>query len=266
VGVFSRPWEIRKERRLSAVRDAMIHVSESVHRDYLETVRPDNPESVILYNGVDVEAFAAPPGKETLRALSASLGIDGRVPVLLNVARLHRNKRHEDLLQAFTTVLARHAGAVLLVAGDGDRRVDLETRVRELGIGDSVRLLGSRDDVRDLYHLADVNVLSSSKEGFSNVVLEAMAAGVPQVLTDVGGNAEAIGESGCGLLVAARDPEALAAAILEVIGDPSRARTMRAAALERARRFSVAEQVRRTEELYLELARRKGRLNEGNAG
>jgi glycosyltransferase involved in cell wall biosynthesis len=266
VGVFSRPWEVRKERRLSAFRDATIHVSESVRDDYLESVRPENPESAIIYNGVDVDAFSAPPGKEALQALAGSLGIDGKSPVLINVSRLHRNKAHEDLLQAFARVLARHEDAVLLLAGDGDRRGNIEVLARELGIGTSVRVLGSREDVKDLYHLAHLGVLSSIKEGFSNVVLEAMAAGLPQVLTDVGGNREAIGESSCGLLVPARDPEALAGAILEVVDDPPTAQAMRTAAAERVKKFAVEEQVRRTESLYLELARRKGLLDDPAAG
>ena len=118
--------------------------------------------------------------------------------------------------------------------------------------------MGSRRDVSDLYHLADVGVLPSAKEGFSNVVLETMAAGLPQVLTDVGGNGEAVGESGSALIVPSGDAAAFADAVLRVLEEPQQARAMGKAAAERAARFSVAEQVRRTEELYLELAARKG--------
>jgi glycosyltransferase involved in cell wall biosynthesis len=121
-----------------------------------------------------------------------------------------------------------------------------------------VRPLGLRRDVRDLYHLADVSVLSSAREGFSNVVLEALAAGVPQVLTDVGGNREAVGESDAALLVAPAAPAALAAALLRVVGAPELRQRMRKAARERAALFSVDEQVARTESLYVDLARRKG--------
>jgi glycosyltransferase involved in cell wall biosynthesis len=146
----------------------------------------------------------------------------------------------------------------LLLVGEGHHRGAVEENIYSLGLGDSVRLLGSRADVSDLYHLADVGVLPSSKEGFSNVVLETMAAGLPQVLTDVGGNGEAVGESGSALIVPSGDAAAFADAVLRVLEEPQQARAMGKAAAERAARFSVAEQVRQTEELYLELAVRKG--------
>ena len=106
--------------------------------------------------------------------------------------------------------------------------------------------------------MVDVHVLQSDHEAFSNVVLEAMAAGTPQVLTEVGGNREAVGNSGAARFVPARDTAALGDALLDLLGDPAGTSRMRDAARRRAREFSVAEQVRRTEELYLRLARRKG--------
>jgi glycosyltransferase involved in cell wall biosynthesis len=147
---------------------------------------------------------------------------------------------------------------VLLLAGDGHERAWVERGIRQRGLASSVRLLGRRADVRDLYHLADVNVVASHREGFSNVVLEAMAAGTPQVLTDVGGNAEAVGTSGAGLLVPAGEPQTLARELLRVLGDGALADSMRRAARDRVNAFSVNEQVRQTEALYMELARRKG--------
>jgi glycosyltransferase involved in cell wall biosynthesis len=91
-------------------------------------------------------------------------------------------------------------------------------------------------------------------------VLEAMAAGTPQVLTDVGGNREAAGDAQAALLVPPHEPRALAQALLRVLDDRGVARALREGALARVRRFTIEEQVRRTEELYLELARRRGLL------
>jgi glycosyltransferase involved in cell wall biosynthesis len=178
--------------------------------------------------------------------------------VLLNVARLHRDKAHEDLLEALEVVRAAHPRAVLLIVGEGRRRNEIDEEVRRRGLGGAVRLLGLRRDVRDLYHLAHVSVLSSAREGFSNVVLEALAAGVPQVLTDVGGNREAVGDSGAALLVEPGAPAQLAAALVRALDARELRRAMGRAARERAARFSVDEQVVRTEELYVDLARRKG--------
>jgi glycosyltransferase involved in cell wall biosynthesis len=258
VGVFARPEEVRRERRLSSLRDTTLHVSRSVYEDYLRSVQPEKTDGVVLYNGVDVERFARRPEDDVLRRLTAELNLEGCGPLLIQVARLHRQKSHDVMLEAFTHILAVHPQAVLLVAGDGNRRDAIEAEIRDRALGDSVRMLGSRRDVANLYHLADVGVLPSAKEGFSNVVLEAMAAGIPQVLTDVGGNREAVGESGCALIVPPGDPGAFADAVLQVVGDPQQACSMGNSAAERAARFSVSEQVRRTEELYLELAEKKG--------
>jgi glycosyltransferase involved in cell wall biosynthesis len=117
-----------------------------------------------------------------------------------------------------------------------------------------VRLCGTRADVEDLYHLADLHVMASRGEGFSLVVLEAMAAGLPQVLTAVGGTPEAIEASGAARLVPPGDPARLAQAIVALLEDETERRGMTEAARARARRFSIAEQVVRMERLYDSLA------------
>jgi len=251
VGAFSKEKDIRRERGLSALRDTTIHVSRAVYDDYLETVQPRKRDGVVLYNGVDVERFARPPEPGRRAALEEELELEGRGPILIHVGRMHPQKAHDDLLRAFDRVRQRRPTALLLLAGDGDLRDEIRATIRALRLVDAVRVLGARTDVRDLYHLADVSVLSSVSEGFSNVVLEAMAAGVPR---------EAIGESDAALIVPPRDQPALAEAICRIVDEPERARAMAAAAVERAAQFSVEDQVRRTEELYLDLAGRKGLL------
>ena len=134
--------------------------------------------------------------------------------MLINVARLQRIKAPEDLLRAFAQVRRRIPGAVLVMAGGGRRQSEVLAHIRSLGLIDDVRLCGTRADVEDLYHLADLHVLASRGEGFSLVVLEAMAAGIPQVLTAVGGTPEAIEASGAARLVPPGDPARLAQAIV----------------------------------------------------
>jgi glycosyltransferase involved in cell wall biosynthesis len=258
VSLFRGPGQLRRERRQAGWRDVVVHVSERALRDYEQRVGPAASRGVVIYNGVDVGRFAAPPDERRSRELREELGLDDDHLVLLNVARLHRDKAHEDLLEALEVVRAAHPRAVLLIVGEGRRRNEIDEEVRRRGLGGAVRLLGLRRDVRDLYHLAHVSVLSSAREGFSNVVLEALAAGVPQVLTDVGGNREAVGDSGAALLVEPGAPAQLAAALVRALDAPELRRAMGRAARERAARFSVDEQVVRTEELYVDLARRKG--------
>ncbi len=258
VQLFQRRGELSRERRQAALRDAVIHVSEQAQRDYVERVGAQSHGGVVIYNGVDIAFFAQRQSVEELSGLARELGIEGRHPVLLNVARLHRDKAHEILLEAFRHVRERFPAAVLLLLGGGRRRRAIEGMVRDLGLHDGVLMSDVRTEMRGIYQLADVNVLASNREGFSNVVLEAMAAGVPQVLTDVGGNREAVGDSGAALLAPPRDPQRLATALLRVLENPGEAEAMRRAAAERVQRFSVERQVEQTERLYLDLARRKG--------
>jgi glycosyltransferase involved in cell wall biosynthesis len=250
--------QIRRERRQSVFRDATVHVSQSVQRDYVERVDPIKKNGVVIHNGIDVARFAASPGARRLDELRRELKLEGRRPVFLKVARLQRVKAHRDLLRAFARVRAEFPQAVLLLVGEGRRRSSVEEAIRELELGDSVRLLGLRSDVRDLYYLADMHLVSSIKEGFSLVLLEAMAAGLPQVVTDVGSNREAVGDSGAALFAPPGDPGTFSHAMLRVLNDPELSQSMSAAARRRVEQYSVERQVQEIEQLYTELASRKG--------
>jgi glycosyltransferase involved in cell wall biosynthesis len=124
--------------------------------------------------------------------------------------------------------------------------------VAQRGLGSRVRFLGSRDDVPRLLRACDVAALASEKEGFSNVVLESLAAGLPVVATDVGGNAEAIEEGESGYLVPRGDMRAFAERLARLIADPALRGRMAQRARQRARAFSLEEMIRKTELLYLE--------------
>jgi glycosyltransferase involved in cell wall biosynthesis len=256
--LFPHPRQIRRERRQSVFRDATVHVSQSVQRDYVERVDPIERNGVVIHNGIDVAHFAASPGEARLDELRRELGIEGRSPVILKVARLQRVKAHRDLLQAFARVRSEFPQAVLLLAGGGRRRGMVEETIRELELGDSVILLGRRSDVRDLYHMVDLHVVSSIKEGFSLTLLEAMAAGLPQVVTDVGSNRECVGDSGAALFAPPGDPAAFGDALIRVLNDRELVKSMSSSARLQVQQFSLDRLVESTEKLYTDLARRKG--------
>jgi glycosyltransferase involved in cell wall biosynthesis len=258
--------QIRAERRWSPRRDVTLHVSRAVHDDYLRTFTPPLDNGRVIYNGVHVDRFREPPRPELRARLLNELGLAGREPVLMTVARIHAQKGPEDLLEAFARVRAVHPRAALVWVGDGPAAPALRERAAALGVAGDLFVTGMREDVRDLYHLATLHVMASHREGFSNVLLEAMAAGLPQVVTDVGGNREALGESGAGLLLPARRPDLLGEALVAVLGDRDRLAAMAGAARARAEAFSADEQLRQTEALYLELARAKGLAGLPGAG
>jgi glycosyltransferase involved in cell wall biosynthesis len=141
------------------------------------------------------------------------------------------------------------------VVGDGVLRAELEARTRALGLSGNVVFTGARDDIAEMLAMLDLVVVPSLTEGMSNALLEAMAMARPVVATAMGGNVDVIEDGATGVLVPPRDPEALAEALLRLLGDPDRARRLGAAARERARaEHSLEGMVARYQDLYRGLA------------
>ena len=215
--------------------------------------------TVLIYNGADLTRFKpltgaercsvresiarqvpTPPGET--HTVPPPLG-EGRVgdwsdDVLLTctVARLTPQKGLFDLVEAAAEVVPRLPNVRFLLAGDGELRVQLEARVAALGLTRQLWFAGSRtlDELARWLGVADLFLLSSHYEGMPLAMIEAMAAGCPVVATAVGGIPDVIGDSKAGRIVPAKDPHALAGAIIEVLGDSEQRRVMAAAARERA--------------------------------
>ena len=139
-----------------------------------------------------------------------------------------------------------------MIAGDGELRPRVEALVRELGLEEKVQVLGWSRDVTDLLHAIAVFLLTSLFEGLPRVVLQAMAAGAPVVATAVNGTPEVVRHGHTGLLVPPADPQAAAAAVLEMAGDePLRRRCVRNARQVLGREFDIREMVPELERIYL---------------
>ena len=250
---------IAQERLFARLRDATIAVSEGVKRNYCAAIGLDSVRVSVIYNGVDLSRFDGPPPSPAERAaLLGPLGVAPADCVITCVARLVPAKSHDVLLDAFARFLARIPQATLLLVGDGPLAADLEEQTRRLGIAARVVFAGARDDVPRILRASDISVLSSQREGFSNVVIESLAAGLPVVATDVGGNAEAIAEGSCGLLVPVGDAAAISERLGRLAEDHGLRARMSAAARRRASAFSLDEAVRATETLYDGLLRARG--------
>jgi glycosyltransferase involved in cell wall biosynthesis len=218
---------------------------------------------VTVANGVSPAPHIRP--RDAVRT-GLGLGPDHRVA--LTIGSLTPQKAQHVLLDGFAAAAARRPEALLLVAGEGPRRSELEARAADLGLGDRVRFLGARLDAPELLEACDVFALSSVREGLSITLLEAMRAGRPCIATRVGGNPEAIEDGVSGLIVPAEDPARLAEALGELFDDPERAARLGAAGRARwAARFTAERMVRETEALYRrELARAGRRALEERAG
>lgn len=192
-----------------------------------------------------VDAFSAPrePAREPT---VAALGI------------FHAKKGFDVLLRAFASVRERVPNAKLIVAGDGEQRAALEAQVDALGLRRSVSLPGLLRGAAktDLLRSAWVFVSSARREPFSNANLEALAAGLPMVVTAVGGNREIVAAGENGLLVAPEDERGLANALVELLGDAAARERFGRASSERAKEYAWSSIVDRYEALYRELASR----------
>lgn len=246
----------RVERCLHRRMDALLGNSRAVVQDLLDEGAP--PDRVrLIYNGIDVGRFAEGEARGALRlAVRDQLGLPDDLVLLTCVANLIPYKGHFDLLVALASLgsdlLARVT--LLLVGYDAGLRAALEATVVRLGLETSVRFLGQRRDVPDLLAASDVGVLASHEEGFSNAVLESMAAGLPMVVTDVGGNAEAVVNGLCGYVVPSRAPADLSQALAALIGDPRRRKSMGEFSRRRVVEcFSLNACVAQYETLYSEL-------------
>jgi len=213
----------------------------------------------VIPNGFDLDHFSpAPARREQIRA---ELRLPEETPVVGLVARFDAMKDHETFLQAAARLNEVRPGVHFVLAGmnvdDGNSR--LRDRVDELGLSGTVHLLGERSDVEAVYNALDVCTLSSYGEGFPNVVGEAMACGVPCVVTDVGDAASIVADTG--IAVPARDASGLAAGWLSLLDlAPAQRREKGRRARERVvRHYSLERMVSRYERLYLEMAACGGR-------
>ena len=172
-------------------------------------------KSLVVYNGVDFKSFTFRDGA-LRQAARASLGLDADELVLICVGRLVEQKGYPYLLEAFALAKKHQPNMTLLILSVGPLEAELKALAGKLELGDSVRFLGVHPDIASYYAAADIFVLASLWEGFGNVIVEAMATGLPPVVTDVCGAAEGIEDGVSGYIVPSKNPNAFADAIIRV--------------------------------------------------
>jgi glycosyltransferase involved in cell wall biosynthesis len=244
------------ERALARVTDALVAVSPRVRQELLELGigRADRFEVVPL--GLDLEPFAS--AERRRGELRRELGLDAATPLAGIVARLVPIKAHEILLAAARLLADRPAPPRVVIAGDGERRAELEALAAADGLRGRVHFLGWRADLPRIYADLDVVVLCSRNEGSPVALIEAMAAGRPVVATRVGGVPDVVIDGESGLLVPEDDAPALAQAIARVLDEGELARRLGAAGRRQAlERFGAGRLVRDIDALYARLLTEK---------
>lgn len=212
----------------------------------------------VVYNGIDLGRFQGDHDAEAdLRgAVRAELGLRDEQIAVMTVARLDPIKDHATSIRAMKRIAAVAPNIVLLLAGDGPLRGELETLTRELGLEERVRFLGMRRDVDRLLAGIDIFLLNSVSEGIPLTVIEAMASRVPVICTHVGGMPEVIEDRVSGLLVEAGNEGAVADAILRLGQDASIRRWLAGNGHERVtRQFDESTMLERYAGIYQQLTR-----------
>ncbi len=174
-------------------------------KDGLVAMDVDAAKITVLRNGVDLKLFR-PLDRQTTRK---RLNLNG--PTLISVGLLIERKGHHLIVEAMSSL----PGYTLLIAGEGPERGNLERQIERLGLQDRVRLLGARphSELPELYGAADALILASSREGWANVLLEAMACGTPAIGSPIWGNPEVIGKPEAGILMTERSARGVVDAV-----------------------------------------------------
>jgi glycosyltransferase involved in cell wall biosynthesis len=196
---------------------AITTVSEEL-KAYLAAQGFDPDRIRVVRNGIDPGSAPTPHAR---RAARLALGLPADALIIGSVARLDPVKSLDTLVRAFSDLHQSVPDARLAIVGDGPEREPLARLVRREGLGGSIRLIGPHPAAREVMPAFDMYVNSSTSEGISVTILEAMAAAVPVVATNVGGTPEVVENGRTGLLVPPRDPHALAMALRRLIGAPA---------------------------------------------
>ena len=232
-GFTKKPIHVTLQRALNPLLRGMICVSYKVRRAVQRSEGYSTAMGQVIWNGEDLERFS--PGPSGLRR---ELGISAETLVICSVSLLSPIKDHTTQIQGMKGVFEQNPDSLLLVVGDGPERASLEAAAGPLGA--QVRFLGHRDDIPDLLRGCDVLLQTSLSEGFSNTILQAMAAALPVVVTSVGGNVELVSTK-CGFLVDRRSPDQVTRRTNQLLASASLRRKMGTAGRARVESYCSLE-------------------------
>ena len=252
---LSRHLYLALERQLARGSHTIINVSRSQHLEGLglRLFRPE--QSVVIVNGVDIEGMERVLLESPIRR--ESLGLTAADVVIGCVSRFDPVQRIELLVEALRRLRARFPRLVLVLVGGGGEQQRIRRLVFEGGVSEQVIFTGFLESPARIQPVLDLYVASSRKEGLPPSILEAMAAGLAVVATDVPGHRDVVVPGETGLLVTPEDPAALADAIAALLTDPARRKSLGQAGRERVRQeFSISAMVDATAAAYRRAARR----------
>jgi len=228
-------------------------VSESLKHEMQSLFSVPETRIQVIINGVDTNRFTQ--NRRDRSNVRSEFGLDHHLLLFGAVGRTVAVKDYNTLLHAFSIIVKDNHSIRLMIVGDGPEDSSLKKLAKSLSIADYVIFTGNRDDVPALLSAMDVFCLSSIREGLSNTLLEAHAAGLPSVATETGGNAEIVKAGITGYLVPVGDVDAMGSAMRCLATDNAKRQELGAAARRRAAtRFSLDAMVGNYEKLYERVA------------
>jgi len=245
--------DLKKRKRmivnplLHILTDRVTAISEATRQAL--AVNESFPEKAIqvIYNGIDRPDY----GQIDRKQKRAEFGIDPDAFVMGTVARLDPIKNHPMMIRALKRLQGQSRRPILLIVGDGPERDKMAALASKLSVSEAVVFTGYRDDAEQMYPLMDLFLLTSFSEGTAMTLLEAMAAGLPAIVTDVGGNPEIVEQNRTGFIVPSDDAAALAEKVNILMNDPDQRGAMQAAASAHFEtRFTANEMAAAYEKLY----------------
>jgi glycosyltransferase involved in cell wall biosynthesis len=247
-------------RLVNRVSDRVLAVSEEVKRFCVDQEHIDPAKVSVVYNGVDFEQFTPGSGANPF----AEAEWAGASHIVTCVANIRKIKGIDVLIRCAQRVCRELPGTVFLIAGslyEQDCTEEMRALARSLGVENNIKLLDFVEDPTPLLRMSNAFCMLSRSEGFSNALLEAMACGIPSVITRVGGNPEAINDGENGFLVSSEDDQAAADRLLFLLRNPAKAALMGEAARTTVQtRFSSQTMIEQLIDIYRELmAERKPR-------
>jgi glycosyltransferase involved in cell wall biosynthesis len=232
--------------------DRVVAVSDHARRELVK-YNHVNPDKIrVILNGIDLSPYSSPG--PTTNPLREEFQIGAGTKIVGNFSRLEPEKDQKTLLRAFRILMDQGVNARLVIAGGGKLEGELKQLTQDLDLTNDVHFLGFRKGIPDLLRCIDLYVVSSTMEGLSLSLLQAMAAGLPVVATNTGGNPEVVVEGETGYIVDCGNPAALAAAMSRVLACPETAQRMGHSAKDNAYRlFGIDRMVESYISLYEEV-------------
>ncbi len=249
--------QLRAQRLAYTLASHVIGNCEAVRGRLIRDGVPPDKISV-LYNGLNIERLVPTSSRSDILSELAIQNGTGKRYVTIVANMRHEVKNYPMFLRAARQISDQFPDVGFLLAGEGELTAGLKQLAQDLGIAQKTHFLGRCDRVAELLSVSNVCVLSSRAEGFSNSILEYMAAGKPVVATDVGGAREVIHEGDTGYLVRSDDDKQMASRIIQLLSDPAMSESMGQRGSEIVRKkFSTQAQLINTESLYEKLLEQK---------